>query len=379
MSLPEIQQATAIIDRASSILLLVPEKPSADAFAAMTATYLALEQQHEGVVEAVSPSHVPSQLQFLPGSSQVSMNPTLQPDVVIDIAGPDTITSTRIEQLRGGVRLHAALPEHVTINRDAIEVYVRSLPYDAVIVFGAGDLEDLGDLFTKYADFFYSTPIINIDNRPSNEQFGTVNVIDMTASSVTEVAHELISAMQNTTIDSSIATCLYAGIVAATESFQGPWVKPNAFELAAQLMNEGADKETVVQQLVKTKPLHLLKLTGRLYARLKHDEYGGIFWSVLRPHDFKEAGANTDDISNAMHELINNISGYSVVFLMHEDKPQHYVIHILLGIGLIKRRAQIQEELTAQKTNGTLTFTLSADTLEDAEKLALEKIRPLVA
>lgn len=375
MSLPEIQQATAIIARASSLLLLIPEKPSADAFASMTATYISLLEHYQGSVTAVSPSHVPRELQFLPGSSQVQMAPTLQPDVVVDIAGPQQVLEARPESLRGGVRVHLMLPEGTNVTREAIEVYVRSLPYDAIIIFGATDLEELGSLFTKHADFFYSTPIINIDHRPSNEHFGTVNVVDITASSVAEVAHELITALPDATIEPNIATCLYAGIVDATDSFQHPGAKPKAFQLAADLMSKKADKESVITNLVKTKPLHLLKLTGRLYARLKHDTHGGLFWSMLRPLDFKDAGAKPEHIADAMHELINNISGYNAAFILYEDQPEHYSVYLLLGRGLASRRSEVQEQLSAQKQNGALVFTVAAASLEAAEQKALEQVR----
>lgn len=378
MSLPEIQQAIAIINRASSLLLLVPEKPSADAFASMTAAYLALLEHYKGNVAAVSPSHVPSQLQFLPGSSQVGTAPTLQPDIVVDIAGPQQVLEARPETLRGGVRVHLMLPPGTSIARENIEVYVRSLPYDAVVVFGATDLEELGSLFTKYADFFYSTPIINIDHRASNEHFGTVNIVDITASSVAEATHELISALPGATIGPNIATCLYAGIVAATDSFQHPGAKPKAFELAADLMNKKADKEMVIQHLVKTKPLHLLKLTGRIYARLHHDEYGGLFWSMLTPRDFAEAGAEKDHIPDAMHELTNNISGYNAVFLIHEDQPQLYGVYLLLGKGLASRRTEILEQLSAQRQNGALIFTVAANSPQEAENTILERMRGML-
>jgi len=378
MALPETQQATNIINKASSLLLIVPEKPSSDAFASMTAAYVALLEHYQGSVEAVSPSHVPRQLQFLPGSSQVVMNPTLQPDIVVDIAGPTEITEIRPEPLRGGIRVHLKLPENMAVTRDAVEIYVRSLPYDAVIVFGATDLEELGQLFTNHADFFYSTPIINIDHRPGNEQFGTVNLVDITASSVAEVTHELISSLPNATIEPNIATCLYAGIVAATDSFQSPSAKPKAFQLAAELMNKKADKESVITNLVKTKPLHLLKLTGRMYARLRHDEYGGLFWSVLLPRDFEEAHAEPEHIADAMHELTNNISGYNVAFLLYEDQPQHYMVYMILGNGLVKRRSEIQEQLVAQRENGALTFSISAENHTKAEEVALEKIRGIL-
>ncbi len=378
MSLPEIQQASSVINKASSLLVIVPEKPSSDAFASMVALYVSLLENYEGDIDAVSPSHVPRHLQFLPGSSQVAMQPKIEPQVVLDIAGPSKIVNIRQEQLTGGVRLHVAFEKSTEILKENIETHVRALPYDAIIVLGATDLEELGDVFTDNADFFYNTPIINIDHKASNEHFGTINLVDITSSSVAEITHELIASLNNTQIEPNIATALYAGIVAATGSFQKPSTTPNAFHLAAGLLDKGADKETVITHLVKTKPLHILKLAGRIYARLRHDEYGHLFWSLLRPLDFNESNASIEDIAEVMHELDSNISDYNAAFLIYEDKPQHYTTYLLLGKGLMKRKQEIQSSLSAQKQNGALLLSTSAPSFEVAEEKILEQIRGIL-
>ncbi|MEX0649590.1 MAG: DHH family phosphoesterase [Candidatus Andersenbacteria bacterium] len=378
MALAETQQAIHVLQKATSVLLLVPEKPTTDAFSSMVALYLALLESHKGTIDAVSSSHVPAHLQFLPGSSQVQTQPNITPEIVLDIAGPELIADTRTETLTGGLRLHLTLPAGSVLNKDDIEVHVRQMAYDAVVICGASDLETLGDLFTNHADFFYNIPVINIDHRADNEHFGMVNLIDITRSSIAEIVYELVTEMPEVTIGGNIATALYAGIVGATESFQKPSTNPHAFEIAAKLMEQEADKETVIQNLVKTKPLYLLKLTGRLYARLRHDEHGKLFWSLLRSTDFQESGATPEHIPEAMHELTNNISGYNVAFLLHETDPGAYRVYVLVGKGLIKRKREIQEQLEAQKENGALTFTLQAASLNEAEQITLGRVRSIL-
>lgn len=378
MALPELTQATTLLGKATAIGLIVPRKPSYDAFCSMLALYLVLIKKHPGTSEAISPAHVPAALQFLPGSSQVKTTLTIQPSITLDIAGPDTIIGTRQEKLQGGVRLHVLLQPDATVTKDQVETSVRLLPYDVIITFGASDLEELGDLFTSHADFFYNTPIINVDHRATNEHYGTVNIVDITFSSTAEVTHELITRLDEGGLDADSATALYAGIVAATESFQKPTTTPHAFALAARLMEEGADKELVIQHLVKTKPLALLKLAGRAYARLRHDEYGGLYWTILRPVDFRESGADPELIPDVMRELINNISGYNAAFMLHEGVAGNFQVYLTLGKGLAKRRQEIQMTLSARKENSALTFPVLAPTLEEAERDALTHIRSIL-
>jgi nanoRNase/pAp phosphatase (c-di-AMP/oligoRNAs hydrolase) len=378
MSLPEVQQAVAVLKRASHVLLLVPEKTSVDAFSSMTALSLALSKDTSKQVHSVSPSHVPQELQFLPGSSQVMMSPQAKPGIIIDIAAIESIAEIRQEQLKGGIRIQLVLPEHTEVAIDAIETHVRQMPYDAIILFGASDLADLGELFTSRADFFYNTPIINIDHRATNEHFGTVNIVDITASSIAEITYELIAAILESEIDADIATTLYAGIVGATQSFQKPSTTPHAFQVAAELMEKKAQTDRVIQELIKTKPLFLLKLAGRTYARLRHDEHGRLFWSLLRELDFAESGATKEHIPLVMTELTNNISGYNAACILYEDTARQYSLYISLGKGLGKRTREIQEQLSAKKENKLLVVPIDAPSLEEAEKRAITKMQGII-
>ncbi len=378
MSLPEIQQAIAVLKRSQSVLLLVPKKTSTDAFSSMLALSLALAKEDGKEVHCVSPSHVPEALQFLPGSSQVLMAPQLKPGIIIDIAGISKLSDIRQEQLKGGIRIQLVLEEGMEVTADLIETHVRQMPYDSIVLFGASDLADLEDLFTNHADFFYNTPIINIDRMATNEHFGTVNIVDITASSIAEITHELISAIAKSSMDADIATALYAGIVGATESFQKPSTSPHAFQIAAELMEEKARTEIVIQQLIKTKPLSLLKLAGRTYARLRHDEHGRLFWSILRELDFIESGATPDQIPLVIQELVNNVSGYNAASILYEDNAKQYTLYISLGKGLSKRTKEIQEQLTARKENNLLVIPLQAVSLEEAEKSAITKMQAII-
>jgi nanoRNase/pAp phosphatase (c-di-AMP/oligoRNAs hydrolase) len=378
MALPELTQAASLLAKSSSVLLVVPEKPSSDAFATMLALYLLLLDRKDVKVDAVSPAHVPRNLQFLPGSSQVHMNPQIRPSVMVDIAGPSSPIEIRQEKLQGGVRLHLMLSEGFDITKDQVETTIRALPYDLVITIGAADLEELGKVFTGHADFFYNIPIINIDNRATNEHFGTVNIVDITASSTAEVAAELIGHITNASITPDIATALYAGIVAATDSFQKPSTTPRCFQLAADLLQQKADKESVIQHLVKTKPLSLLKLSGRTYARLRYDEHGQLFWSLLRAVDFQESGATPQDIPDVMKELTNNISGFNAAFLILPGTGEAYDIYLVVGKGLWQKRKEIEEQLGAKRSNGAMRLSIQAPSPQSAEETILAKIRSIL-
>lgn len=376
MALSDLTQAHKILDKAGSILLLVPEKPSFDALSSMIALYLALHHLKPDMVDAVSPSHVPPNLQFLPGSSQIKMKPQTRPDLVLDVAGPTEISAVRTERLSGGIRVHITFPEHITITKDTIETLIRPLPYDTVVVFGATDLEDLGSIFTNHADFFYNTPIINVDYRAANEHFGTVNLVDITASSIAEVTYDFIEDLTKS-LDADTATALYAGMVAGTESFQKPSTTPRSFHIAAQLMEHHAQRELVIRYLVKTKPLPLLKLLGRLYARLRYDEHIRLFWSILQGEDFAESETTPTDLSDVIKELTNNVASFHAIFVVYEYEGA-YTLCLILGKGLKKRSAEIQTLLNAKRDNGLMRIPLQVSSIREAKEKALNLMRDIL-
>ena len=393
MALSEIQQATTILDRATNILLTVPVKASSDALSSMIALYLALQPidttDSDHITDQVSPSHIPPALQFLAGSSQIKTEPTQQPEVVIDMVGPHIIKNIQQKQLTGGTRIHISFPTNTTISKDQLETSVRLLPYDVIIVIGATDLDELGATFTKNADFFYNTPLINIDHRAANEQFGTVNLVDITAGSCAEVAFDFISARSSSLLSPDIATALYAGIVSGTDSFQKPSTTPRSFQVAANLIEHKAKRELVIQHLVKTKPLKLIKLVGSVYAHLRYEEQAQLYWTILEKNDFDESNASTDDIPAVMHELSNNIAGFNAAFLLYEaslnttdntyaNTDTQFCAYLLLGHGLRPRRREIQEILSATRENGALVFKIVAPTIEAAEQKAHEKIKQIL-
>jgi len=385
MSLTETQQASTILGKTRSLLLVTPSKASIDAVASMIGLFLYLQQQDDQTrhrIDAVNPTHVPPALQFLGGSSQIAMEPAAQPEVIIEMAVNSAASHVHQEEINGGLRIHLTFPNNTTITKDQIETTVRVLPYDAIIVIGAADLEEIGPIFTDHADFFYNTPLINIDHRAANEHFGTVNLVDITAGSNAEVTHDLIINLSPKPIRSDVATALYAGIVAGTDSFQKPSTTPRSFQTAASLIENEADRESVIQHLVKTKPLKLIRLVGSVYAHLRHEESVGLYWTILEAHDFLESKATAEDIPSVMHELANNIAGFNAAFLLYEtsdaNSSNEYYAYLLLGNGLKQRRREIQEVLSATKENGALTFTITAPSIEAAEKVAHDKIKQIV-
>ncbi|MDH7476504.1 MAG: DHH family phosphoesterase [Microgenomates group bacterium] len=114
---------------------------------------------------------------------------------------------------------------------------------DFIITIDASSLTDLGEIYSNYQNEFQGKNIINIDRHFNNSFFGTVNFVNKTSSSTSEMVFKIIRSL-NGQLDSQIATNLYAGLVAATNNFSSYSVNPETFQTAAELLKLGAQKKT---------------------------------------------------------------------------------------------------------------------------------------
>ncbi|MDP2766655.1 MAG: hypothetical protein Q8O41_04270, partial [Candidatus Methanoperedens sp.] len=61
---------------------------------------------------------------------------------------------------------------------DDISSRSSGFKYDLIIALDTADLESLGQIYDNDTEFFYKTPIINIDHHSENEEFGQINFIE---------------------------------------------------------------------------------------------------------------------------------------------------------------------------------------------------------
>ncbi|MBU0624723.1 hypothetical protein KKF05_00060 [Patescibacteria group bacterium] len=188
--------------------------------------------------------------------------------------------------------------------------------YDLIFTVGTPDLGSLGRLFSEHSELFYHCPIINIDHDAQNENYGNINVVDITATSTAEIVHHLLA--KNDRPNEDIATMLLTGIIAATRSFRTTQVTPRTLDVAAELVAAGARRDEIVQNLYKTRSLATLKLWGRALARLKYDPETKMVWSLLVRQDFIHTSSNEECLPEVMAELMVSAPEAEITALVYE-------------------------------------------------------------
>jgi nanoRNase/pAp phosphatase (c-di-AMP/oligoRNAs hydrolase) len=210
------------------------------------------------------------------------------------------------------------VPKDGFFNPDDVRVGQGGFEYDLIITVGASDLFSLGSVYQVNTAFFHETPIINIDYKAANEKFGEINLVEPIKSSVSEIIFDFLEANFQDLIDKQTATALLAGILEKTKSFKAPTLAPQTLEKASKLLGYGADRELVVRELFYNKSLSLVKLWGRVLARLKEDKQKGLYWSLINTDDYQRAKAKPEIIDKVFEELLNYLPQDAVILLFSE-------------------------------------------------------------
>lgn len=141
---------------------------------------------------------------------------------------------------------------------------------DFIIVIDSPTLNNLGTIYTDNQNHYTGRDIINIDRHLTNAFFGTVNYINKTSSSISELVLSVLQELK-IEIDRDMATNLYSGIAAATNNFTSYSVSAETFEHIATLLRMGAVKK-LIKKPEATKPPTVAKPNPPVVTHLPSSE-----------------------------------------------------------------------------------------------------------
>jgi nanoRNase/pAp phosphatase (c-di-AMP/oligoRNAs hydrolase) len=213
-------------------------------------------------------------------------------------------------------------PKEGMFTSDDVTSESANINYDLVITLNTPDLDSLGGIYEENAEFFYNTPIINIDNDSSNEEFGEINLVELTTASTAEIIFNLFKKEQEELMEEDTATCLLAAIIHKTKNFKTANITPNVLKTTSELISMGGRREEILNELYRSRGLATLKLWGRVLARLSATQDNKIIWSTLLEQDFKKTDSGKEELPDIIDELITNIPGAEITAIFYEDRTE---------------------------------------------------------
>ncbi len=160
-------------------------------------------------------------------------------------------------------------------------------------------------------------PFINIDHHESNDNFGTINVVDPRACATAYILFYFLRFCGwKITID--IATCLLHGIYFDTGGMMHSNATEDVFKVSSELMLLGADVKRISKELFHTTPVNKLRLWGRILERAYVNEENVVV-SAVGKNDYEVVGATSKDTGGAI-DFLNSVPGANYCVLLSEDE-----------------------------------------------------------
>lgn len=160
--------------------------------------------------------------------------------------------------------------------------------------------------------------LVNIDHHASNDNFGTANLVDVTAAASAELVSRVIDAL-GIKWTPDMATAALVGIMTDTGSFQFPSTDGRALDRAARLREAGADLQAITYNIFRNKRFEALKLWGFAFSRLVRERGGLLVWTEIRNGDIEKAEARDEDISGLVEQVARS-AGMRVGLLFNEQR-----------------------------------------------------------
>ena len=272
-----VKQMADLINEAESFLITVHESPDGDAVGSMLALGGLLKLTGKNVV-MYSPDVIPNKLRFLNGWDQIRI-------------------------------------EHQPIN---------GITFDVMIMLDCGDRARSGDHITKFKAY---KKLINIDHHVSNNAFGDLNYIDPKVSSTAEhvyaLVKELITRAGIKKMPVDIATGLLTALYDDTGGMRYISTTSKTLNIAADLVDSGADCSYVSENLFFSVSREKMELTARVLSTLTFEKNDQIAYMVMRISDLEATGAFSED-SEGLIDLPRSIHGVEVAFIIKEIARDKY-------------------------------------------------------
>src|SRR3989344_6032732 len=205
-----------VLQKSTSGAIVLPSNPSIDAVAAATALYLGLHKMGKNVTLASS------------SKTTYSLSTVDKIQDQLSTSGDDLVISFPYNE--GSI--------------DKVDYNIQGNNFNLIVTPRQG----FPKLDPKQVKYNYTGGklnfIITIDRHLTNSFYGSVNFVNKTSSSISEMVLKLLQSL-GVEIDRDMATNLYAGISASTNNFTSYSVTADTFETIATLLRFGAIKKTI--------------------------------------------------------------------------------------------------------------------------------------
>lgn len=192
--------------------------------------------------------------------------------------------------------------------------------YDLLISVDTPEKDRLG----MYGDAFFAHPnTIKLDHHPASERLAKIEYIDEKSTSCAEIILKLLQYLK-ITITPEIATILYAGLSADTNSFVNTNVNQQSFKNALELVKKKADVIKVNNAYTRMQSLVKLRI-NKIFFRNFQIYNKEIAISTISHRELLSAGAEKRDAEGLSNQLLT-FCGINIACMIVEREPHEFYL-----------------------------------------------------
>jgi len=212
-------------------------------------------------------------------------------------------------------------------------------PERLIIAVDCADAKRLGPVIGQWQRL----PHVNIDHHVSNTGYAKLNLIDAASPATAQVLVEIITGLK-WPLTAGVAANLYVGLMTDTGSFRYRQTTAQTFEVAARLVEAGADPTDLAEQCYQSFRPERLLLTREVLNAVKFADHHRIAWFHLAPEAYTKSGAVPDE-TEGLIENLQSIKTVEVAFML-EGLPDG------LTRGSMRSRGKVDVQKICQQFGG---------------------------
>ena len=263
------------------------------------------------------------------------------------------------------------------IGHDKIDDYLKFLPdldyytkdyedsYDLLLILDVSEMDRIGDAI-PVAKRSRKTAVI--DHHLGGKIESDLNIIHPDSPATCELIYEIASRLE-LPIDKTSATLLYTGIVTDTGRFLYSNTSKDTLEIAAYLLDLGADKDYIYTKLYQNKPIKVLQFETYLIS--KAEFMTDRVFAVSSIDSVSKFDVQMGDCEHVV-SILRDLEGIEISMLLKEYDNGEYKVSL--------RSKNIDISKIARENGGgghanASGFSIFEDSLEQAAEKAREIVK----
>jgi len=201
----------------------------------------------------------------------------------------------------------------------AITVYSESPParkFRTVISVDCADGARIGEARHCFDD---GAQLLNIDHHPTNEGYGTLQLLKPTAAATVQIIYDLAETL-GVAWTKPLANSIYGGLLTDTGGFRYSSTTPEVMAIAERMLRHGAEGATLAEQLLEKMSFPQVMLLKEALATLSFTEDRKVAWVSVSRELLSSVGAADEDTEGLVN-IPRNIEGVEVGILFKEKEP----------------------------------------------------------